>query len=95
VRWIAAFYLFGWCPSCLDKRVSVEAGPTYTTPVKAQQESCLTCPKFVSQCIGKRAVLRGDQCNDVHETFQRPDGVRYVKEHTDCTPYYEMKGPCT
>jgi hypothetical protein len=68
MRWIAALYLIGWHPSCLDKRVTVESGPTYRGPIRPG-------------VVGKMATVH---CNDVHEIWERPDGVRYVKEYVDC-----------
>ncbi len=69
MRWVAFLYLFGVHPSCLDKRVTVEAGPTYQAPPRPGVS-------------GRLPIVR---CNDVHEIWERPDGVRYVREYADCT----------
>lgn len=39
MRWIAALYLFGFHPACLDRRVLTEAGPAYVVAGRTYCES--------------------------------------------------------
>lgn len=78
---------FPWC----DKRVATDVGSTYRTPLQDVVRDCWNDPQAR---MGTRVIRRALTCNDVTETYERPDGLRYQKQHRDCVPHYELRGPC-
>lgn len=73
---------------CCDKLVATDVGTTYTTPVADVLEQCGYKGHY------HRMSRVAMTCNDVTETYERPNGLRYQEVHRDCVAHYELRGPC-